>query len=51
MAVNDTGWLIWAGIVIWLGTGLYVVGLAARQRRLERRLSMLEAERGSGHDA
>ena len=51
MTTNDTGWLICAGIVIWLGTGLYVAWLATRQRRLERHLRMLEAERGNGHGA
>ena len=43
--MSDLTWMFIAFAAVWIGLGAYLVSLAARRRRLERRLEEL-AERG-----
>ncbi|HEX2051326.1 MAG TPA: CcmD family protein [Actinomycetota bacterium] len=36
--MSDVAWLFVAFLAVWAGLGAYLASLAARQRRLERRL-------------
>ncbi len=46
--MDNTGYLLAANVVIWLGIGGYLVFLAGRQKRLEARLRRMEAQDGRG---
>ena len=35
-------WIMYAGMVVWAGIGLYAAFLAARQRALSKKISLLE---------
>lgn len=39
--MSDVAWLFVAFLAVWAGIGAYLASLAARQRRLERRLDEL----------
>lgn len=41
--MDNTGYLLAANVVIWLGIGGYLVFLAGRQKQLEQRLRRMEA--------
>ena len=38
-------WIMYAGMAVWAGIGLYAVFLGARQRALSKKISLLEALR------
>jgi CcmD family protein len=42
--VSNEAWLLIAFLAVWIAIGGYLWSLAARQRRLERRLSALDDE-------
>lgn len=44
--MDNTGYLLAANVAIWLGIGGYLLFLAGRQKRLELRLSRMEARDG-----
>jgi CcmD family protein len=44
--MDNTGYLLAANVVIWLGIGGYLLFLAGRQKQLELRLARLEASDG-----
>lgn len=39
--MNSCDWILYAGIAVWAGLGLYVCLLAARQARLARRIEQM----------
>ena len=41
--MDNTGYLLAANVVVWLGVGGYLLFLAGRQKRLELRLKRMEA--------
>ena len=41
--MSDVAWLFVAFLAVWIGIGGYLLTIAARQRRLERRLAELDA--------
>lgn len=41
--MEDLAWVMYAGIAAWVGLGLYLFCLAARQRDLGRKLARLES--------
>lgn len=43
--MSDLAWLFVALMAVWIGIGAYLVSLGVRQKRIERRLRELEAER------
>ncbi|HVL65243.1 MAG TPA: CcmD family protein [Actinomycetota bacterium] len=43
--MSDVAWLFVAFLAVWAGIGAYLFTIAARQRRLERRLEDLESRR------
>jgi CcmD family protein len=40
--LSDLGWLFIAMAAVWVGIGGYILSVALRQRRVERRLDELE---------
>jgi len=44
--MDNTGYLMAANVVIWLGVGGYLLFLAGRQKRLELRLRRMEVQDG-----
>jgi CcmD family protein len=47
--VSDVAWLFIAFMAVWVGIGVYLLTLAARQKRLERRLADLDRADTRGH--
>lgn len=45
--MSDLAWLFVAFMAVWIGIGAYLLSLGLRQRKLERRIRELEAERES----
>jgi CcmD family protein len=45
--VSDLAWLFVALMAVWVGIGAYLLSLGLRQRKIERRIRELEAERES----
>ncbi len=43
--MSDVAWLFIAFLAVWIGIGGYVFSIAARQRKLERRLEELDRRR------
>jgi CcmD family protein len=41
--MSDVAWLFVAFLAVWIGIGGYLVTIASRQRRLERRVEELDA--------
>lgn len=46
--MSDVAWLFVAFLVVWIGIGLYLFSLGARQRKLEQRLDELLRDPRSG---
>ena len=47
--MSDVAWLFIAFMAVWVGIGVYLATLAARQRSLERRLAELNRLDARGH--
>jgi CcmD family protein len=47
--MSDVAWLFIAFMTVWVGIGVYLATLAARQRSLERRLAELNRLDARGH--
>lgn len=45
--MNETPWLLYASVLVWLGLGGYLFLLGKKAARLEARLSRLERASGS----
>jgi CcmD family protein len=47
--MSDAAWLFVAFMAVWVGIGVYLATLAARQRNLQRRLADLDRSDARGH--
>lgn len=49
--MNSHEWIMYAGIAVWFGLGLYIFTLARKQAGLSRRITQMERLMEEDHDA